>query len=87
MQRFHTGGGSFFGCLYSLRFWANTAIAQPSIRRLLLGLFNNPVTRLVLAFPLTLTDALGLGSEMVIVAQSSADGQAREDSGLEMQRP
>jgi SAM-dependent methyltransferase len=69
LRRFHTGGGSYFGCRLSLRFWADSVITRPSLRRLVVASFDNPVARAVVALPLTLTDALGLGSEMVIVAQ------------------
>ena len=78
LRRFHTGSGSYFACLLSLRFWADAAIARPQMRRLLLSLFGNPITRLALAMPLTLTDALGLGSEMMIVAQPCGARQDRE---------
>ena len=78
LRRFHTGSGSYFACLLSLRFWAEEIMTRPETRRLLLGLFGNPVARAALALPLTLTDALGLGSEMMIVAQPRAMGQDRK---------
>lgn len=74
LLRFHTGSGSYFACLLSLRFWADAAITSPRARGLLLSLFGNPATRLALVLPLTLTDALGRGSEMMIVAQPNAAG-------------
>ncbi len=67
--RLHTGSGSYFACFLSLRFWADEAINSLRARRLLVGLFGNPIARLVSALPLMLTDALGLGSEMTIVAR------------------
>jgi len=45
----------------------------------LLRLFDNPVARLALALPLALTDTLGLGSEMMIVAQPGMGGQDAEE--------
>jgi len=78
LQRFYTGCGSYSACLISLRFWADATIPSPRIRRLLLGLFGNPLARLALALPLTLTDGLGLGTEMMIVAQPGAGRQDRE---------
>jgi 2-polyprenyl-3-methyl-5-hydroxy-6-metoxy-1,4-benzoquinol methylase len=78
LRRFHTGSGSYFACLLSLRFWADAGIARPRRRGLLLSLFGNPVARLALALPLTLTDALGMGSEMMIVAQLCSARQDRE---------
>ncbi len=69
LLRFSTGSGSYFICLLSLRFWAEATITSPHWRKLLLKAFGNPVARLTLALPLALADALGLGSEMVIVAR------------------
>ncbi len=79
LRRFHTGSGSYFVGLLSLRFWADTTIARPLLRGLLLRLFDNPVARLALALPLALTDTLGLGSEMMIVAQPGMGGQDAEE--------
>ncbi len=80
LLRFHTGSGSYFVGLLSLRFWAEATIANPRLRKLLLQAFGNPAARLALALPLALTDALGLGSEMLIVARptQSAPENAKE---------
>jgi SAM-dependent methyltransferase len=78
LRWFHTGYGSHSACLISLRFWAGVAIPSPRLRHLLLELVGNPLARLALALPLTLTDGLGLGSEMMIVAQPGAYGQNRQ---------
>jgi SAM-dependent methyltransferase len=74
VRSFRTGYGSYSACLISLRFWAGDAIANPRLRHLLLALFGNPLARLTLAIPLRLTDQMGFGSEMLIVAQTGADG-------------
>lgn len=75
LLRFHTGSGSYFVGLLSLRFWAEATIANPAARKLLLKTFGNPIARLVLALPLALTDALGLGSEMLIIARPAQSGR------------
>jgi SAM-dependent methyltransferase len=78
LRWFHTGFGSYSACLISLRFWAGDAIPSPLLRRSLLALFGNPLARLALALPLRLTDEMGFGSEMMIVAQPGAGRQNRE---------
>jgi SAM-dependent methyltransferase len=64
-----TGSGSYFALLLSLRLWLEERIFSPTWRKRLLRLVSNPIARAALTPPLFASDALGLGAEMVVVAQ------------------
>ena len=64
-----TGSGSYFALLLSLRLWLDERVASPAWRKRLLKLGSNPISRAALTPPLFVGDALGLGAEMVVIAQ------------------
>ncbi|MCS7220911.1 MAG: class I SAM-dependent methyltransferase [Anaerolineae bacterium] len=69
VRELKTGSGSYFVCLLSLRFLLEEVVSTLWLRQLLMALAQNMLTRLALAVPLFVADSLGLGSEMLIVAQ------------------
>jgi SAM-dependent methyltransferase len=72
LRRLRTGGGSYYHCQLSFRHWLEATVAGARLRRMLQVLAGWPA-RLALALPLALTDALGLGSEMLVVALPASD--------------
>jgi SAM-dependent methyltransferase len=79
VREFKTGSGSYFVCLLSLRFLLEEIAPIPWLRGLLMALIRNPLVRLMLAVPLFIADHWGLGSEMLVVAQSGGGLARRED--------
>lgn len=67
--RISTGSGSFLHCSLSFGFWLDAAVSLPLVKGGLLALARGWPARFALALPLMLTDSLGLGSEMMIVAR------------------
>lgn len=64
-----TGSGSYFIWLLSLQFWTEEIIPIEWLQILLMEIGRNPLTRLIFAIPLFITDYIGLGSEMLVVAR------------------
>jgi len=69
VQEHWTGSGSYFMLLLSLRLWLDAHVPSPAWRKRLVNLVSNPISRAALTPPLFASDALGLGAEMVVVAQ------------------
>lgn len=79
VRYYRTGGGSYFGLLLSTRCWLRDNIASPMMRQMAVFLVKNPLMRVFLALPLAISDAVGLGSEMVIAAQSDNPHKVLEE--------
>ncbi len=69
VRDFRTGSSSYSFCRISLHFLLEELVLVSWLRQLLMVLLQNPLTRLALVAPLSVADHLGLGSEMLVVAQ------------------
>jgi SAM-dependent methyltransferase len=64
-----TGTGSYIIFLLSLRFWLAERIQSPTMRATALRLFDNPLAKALALLPFAVTDALGYGAALTVVAR------------------
>jgi SAM-dependent methyltransferase len=69
VESMRTGTGSYIIFLLSLGFWLADHVESPARRAALMRLFDNPIARALALIPFAVTDRLGYGAAITVVAR------------------